>query len=151
MLIAPETLAQVVGDVFATMTGFEPRLSDDPGVETGACTVAACIHLSGAFTGAVVVRAPESLARTLAAAMFATDPSALSDGEVMDAVGEIANMVAGAARQALPMPNALSLPSVSRGIGLRVDVPGSVPLSASTFLVDDTPFDVTLSVRSGGV
>jgi chemotaxis protein CheX len=149
MRIETETLEQVVTEVLATMTGVVASPVCDARASTVRRSVAACIHLTGAYTGAVVITMPEELGRRIAASMFAADPSALSDGEVMDAVGEIANMVAGSVRSALPMPNAISLPSVSEGTGLRMDVPGSVAVATTAFVVDGDIFDVVLSARAG--
>jgi chemotaxis protein CheX len=151
MRIETETLEQVVTEVLATMTGVVAFPVSDVRASTARRSVAACIHLTGAYTGAVVITMPEELGRRIAASMFAADPGALSDGEVMDAVGEIANMVAGSVRSALPMPNTISLPSVSEGTGLRMDVPGSVAVATTSFVVDGDVFDVVLSARAGEV
>lgn len=151
MRIETETLEQVVTEVLATMTGVVASPVSDVHASTARRSVAACIHLTGAYTGAVVITMPEELGRRIAASMFAADPGALSDGEVMDAVGEIANMVAGSVRSALPMPNTISLPSVSEGTGLRMDVPGSVAVATTAFVVDGDVFDVVLSARAGEV
>jgi chemotaxis protein CheX len=64
------------------------------------------------------------VARELAAAMFGIEADDLGDEELVDALGEVTNMIGGNVK-ALVGGNVLSLPSVTRGRDFLVAVPGS--------------------------
>lgn len=83
------------------------------------------VTIGGAWNGAVLVELPESVDRRLAGAMFMMEPDDLGDDELVDAIGELANMVGGGVKGMLPEPSRLSLPTVVSGSGLRIVVPGS--------------------------
>lgn len=87
------------------------------------------VTIGGAWNGAVLVELPEGVDKRLAAAMFMMSPDELGDDELVDAIGELANMVGGGVKGMLPEPSRLSLPTVVSGGNLRIVVPGSAPLS----------------------
>ncbi len=84
--------------------------------------VTACVHLSGAYTGSITLQCSPAAARAAAAALFNMPPDDVTQVEVVDAVGEIANMVGGNVKSMLPAPSALSLPAVVYG---QLAVPGA--------------------------
>ncbi len=88
-----------------------------------------CVQFSGSHHGQVQVSMPAQLLRELLVLQHATD---LGDAHLRDAVGEIANTLAGNARKAL-------------GEGLNISVPttrqGSSPLHAT---VRTHPYAITL-------
>lgn len=75
-------------------------------------SVVAAVAISGAWNGHVVVSSTAPAARRMAAAMFGHDAGAVSDDEVADAFGEIANILGGNVKSLLPEPSVLSLPQV---------------------------------------
>ena len=82
--------------------------------------VSGVIGLSGGLSGDVIVSFNEKVARLATGAMLGTDPQEL-DNEVVDAVGELTNMIAGAAKGKLEQYNmALALPTVIIGKGHRI-------------------------------
>jgi CheY-specific phosphatase CheX len=131
-LIAPFITS--VRSVFSTMVGVEieidrPRLKATP---AAAYDVSAIMQLGGDLVGVVVLSFEEQTARALVEA-FAGMP--LEDEDFADAVGELGNMVAGAAKGALNCNASLGIPSVILGHGHQVarlkDVPCiEVPCSA---------------------
>lgn len=150
MQVTDNTVNQVVSEVFSTMLGMEAAPLGGHSVAHDGSWIAACIHVTGSCAGSIVVQVPSPFARKAAAAMFASDPAALSDGEIKDAMGEVANMVAGALRLALPTPNAISLPSVSEGKDLSVRVPGCEVVLETWFTAQGSEFHVTLLNRLPG-
>jgi chemotaxis protein CheX len=84
--------------------------------------VTACVHLSGAYTGSIMLQCSPVAARAAAAALFTMPVEQVTDVEIVDAVGEIANMVGGNVKSMLPAPSALSLPAVVHG---TLAVPGA--------------------------
>jgi chemotaxis protein CheX len=74
--------------------------------------VAACVQLTGAWTGAVTLQCSPRVARAAAGIMFQSDPAETSVEDVRDALGELVNMVGGNIKALLPGPTQLSLPLV---------------------------------------
>ncbi len=84
--------------------------------------VTGCVHLSGAYTGSIMLQCSGPAARDAAAALFSMQPADVTQTEVVDAIGELANMVGGNVKSMLPGPSALSLPAVVHG---QLAVPGA--------------------------
>jgi chemotaxis protein CheX len=150
MQVTDNTVNQVVSEVFSTMLGIEASPIPSSALAHEGTWIASCIHVTGSCAGSIVVQVPEPFGRRAAAAMFAAEPSALSNGEIKDALGEVANMVAGALRLALPMPNAISLPSVAEGRDLSMRVPGCEVVLETWFAAQGYEFQVTLLNRLPG-
>jgi len=70
------------------------------------------VSFSGRFSGQVIVSLPAMAVRELLLIQHETD---LSESNLLDAVGEIANTVAGNARQTLGSGLEISVPVTSRG------------------------------------
>jgi chemotaxis protein CheX len=83
------------------------------------------VHITGQWSGSVVVECPESFGRVVAAAMFGSEPEEVTDDELVDVVGELANMTGGNVKALLEGDSMLSLPTVVRGSDFRVVVPGT--------------------------
>jgi CheY-specific phosphatase CheX len=72
----------------------------------------ACV-LSGVWNGRVEVRLSRGLALEATVAMLMQPLEQVQESDTLDAVREIANMIAGTLKSALPRPCALSLPSAA--------------------------------------
>lgn len=77
---------------------------------------AASVCLSGAWDGVVIVECPPPLATALSAAMLGMGEDEVSEMDVADTMGEIANMVGGNLKNSLPDPTLLSLPVVAQSM-----------------------------------
>ena len=119
-----EELVQAVhnatAEVFSTMLGLEveacPSHSDhaSPSVSEG---VLAFVSLAGPWIGSGVISCNAAFACRLCATFLMTEASAVNE-EVLDAVGELANMIVGnfkTAAEALVGTLALSVPTVIYG------------------------------------
>jgi chemotaxis protein CheX len=85
------------------------------------------IGLSGKAVGTVVVSLSRSVALQATSAMLLTPVDEVSEKEIVDAVGELANMVAGAAKAKLEEYElSVSLPSVITGKAHTVRFPSNV-------------------------
>ena len=88
--------------------------------------VSGIIGLSGKAVGTVVVSLSRQVALKAASTMLMTEATEL-DADVVDAVGEITNMVAGAAKAELEEYQlSISLPNVILGRGHEVRFPSNV-------------------------
>jgi chemotaxis protein CheX len=118
--------AEVVESVFNGMLGFEllPTYGESIPVP-GEPRYIGTVHITGCWAGSVVVECPEPFARIVAASMFGNAPDDVEDDEVVDVVGELANMTGGNVKALLEGDCSLSLPTVVRGSDFRVVVPGT--------------------------
>lgn len=90
-----------------------------------AAVMAGCVHVTGAFTGAVALLCSDGLARRVAAGIFDVDRALVTLAQTQDALGELVNMTGGNIKALLPEPSALSLPAVAQGTEFTARVPGS--------------------------
>lgn len=112
-------------DVFRTMMNLRVA-SGEVTVEKAKirhAEVIGSIGVAGFLTGAISVFLPKSLARRAVAAMLMLDsPDQLADGELVDAIGELTNMVGGSIKtelfQKAPLFD-ISVPSVYIGDDLQ--------------------------------
>jgi CheY-specific phosphatase CheX len=68
------------------------------------------IDLKGAWRGRIEIRMAEDLARSATAAMLMLPFEDVADADMMDAISEVANMIAGVIKSSLPQPCEMSLP-----------------------------------------
>ncbi len=116
-----------VDSVFQTMLSLKPIRSpvkiSDGGGGTGE-VLTSLVGITGHVHGVVVLRFPKATAGQLAGRMLGTELTDTSP-EVIDAISELVNMVAGAAKAKLSCdpPLQLGLPTVVQGTGYRVKYP----------------------------
>ena len=112
-------------------------------------SVSGIIGLSGGIVGTVILTMPESLALKVASVMLMDDLKTMSP-DVMDAVGELTNMVAGNAKSQLEEYKlSLSLPNVIYGADMEVHFPECCQPITIPFDTEIGPFaiDVGFSDR----
>ena len=113
----------------------EPSTSGD-GFITG------CIQISGAWEGVVVLRTSLVLARRLAGQMLGLEEP--EDPETCDAMGELTNLMAGAAQTLLPAPSELTPPSVIEGNDYKLVLPHSSKVNDVHFRFHGEPLTVMI-------
>lgn len=145
-------------DLFNTMLSSTAKrgdvgiAADDAGANTD---ITALIGLSGYAKGMVALSFPKATALTMCGQLLGSEQSEVDD-TVSDAMAELVNIIAGGAKAKFPLTDGnmidLSLPTVVRGSGYKVDYP-----SGSVWL--EVPFDselgaftlrVTFSFESDG-
>lgn len=110
--ISPDDIVEITRTVWSSFLQLDLAVVPPEEAPLPGRVLSAALRLSGAWSGAVLLQCPEGHAAAAAAAMFAREPAQLSDGDARDAVGELANIVAGNIKSLLPAPCELSLPSV---------------------------------------
>ncbi|MCS6970793.1 MAG: chemotaxis protein CheX [Planctomycetota bacterium] len=117
MSVTAEDLERIASEVWRDVLAEE--LAPAAAVEDVALT--ACVQITGAFRGAVVLSAALPVAVGAAARMFAIARDEVGEADARDALGELANMVAGHVKTLVAGPSQLALPSVLAGSehGLR--------------------------------
>ncbi len=92
--------------------------------------VIAFVQISGTTTATLTIACHAALARLAASTIFGLDPADVSDADIADAMGELANVVGGQLKPHVD-PNAqLGLPAVLHGSDAAVWVPGAVSLGS---------------------
>jgi chemotaxis protein CheX len=134
-------IAAVVESVFAELLDLPAaRPTASPSGASGP-VLRASVRISGAWQGVVVVDCPEELARRTAAAMWGGQPQ--DQTQIADAIGELANMIAGNVKVLLPGPSRLSLPAVADAPAATSAPPGGV-IAGTTVACDGQPLTVWL-------
>ena len=93
--------------------------------ESAAPELVASISVTGSWDGHVVIGCSETAATSIAAAMLDLDPDDVTSADILDAAGELVNVVGGNVKSLLPQPSLLSLPLTTMGNGRHVRYPGT--------------------------
>lgn len=139
---------QATLEVFRAMTQMEPRRGTPrlKGREDVSYDVSGVVGLTGNVQGFVVLSFRQSAALYVVSAFLGEEVQALDDG-VRDAVGELANMVAGGAKRVLAEAGydlRISIPSVIVGPNHTISRPTGIPCFEVPFETDAGPFSVEL-------
>jgi chemotaxis protein CheX len=141
--------------IWSTLCDLPLTRADGPGPaggaatgDAGASTVSSLVHIEGTWQGAVLVQLPLSLATALTAAMLQGEDEPDAD-EVRDAIGEVANMLAGNLKALLPQPSRISLPAVVFGRDYRLSLVGTTTVAQVTFTSGGAPVVVSLFEHPG--
>jgi chemotaxis protein CheX len=141
--------ADVVESVFSGMLGFElVRTHSDTAPEPGERFIGT-VHISGSWSGSVVIECPEAFGRIVAASMFGSDPADVVDDELVDVIGELANMTGGNIKSLCVGESVLSLPTVVRGGDFRVVVPGTHLARSLAYESEGHVFQVRVLSKDG--
>lgn len=140
MSVTSEDLGQIVEEVLST---FLPDLAPANPEDADPTSVAAIVHISGTWTGSVVVSCSDDLAGSTAAAMLDADATGLTGEDISDALGEVANMIGGGVKAMMPEPSVLSLPVVVFGGGQSY-VPGTIEVQQGRWSSSGQPLTVTV-------
>lgn len=145
------SLASATEEVFDTMLALplSPKAVADGPLETPA-NVVATVAFAGHRKGLVVVYSSTAVARRITSSMLGI---ALQDvnGEVPDAMGEIANMVAGTFRNrlaAVEPPSDISVPTVTMGTDFSTLYSSAVHRSRCAFDMEGGMLSVELILTS---
>ena len=148
-LIDEATVQSIAEDAWTALVGEDEFLVPIPGELTGD-TLSSWVDVVGPWTGSVILTTGRDTAAGLTRALLGEHaPDELEDEDIADAFGEIANVVGGNVKAALPGPSALSLPDVGdapavrnpadvcrlevlwRGEPLTISVQGALPALAN--------------------
>ncbi|MEM8944793.1 MAG: chemotaxis protein CheX [Planctomycetota bacterium] len=139
-----------VSNTFATMLQCQAQRGDMTLADS--CTakfpVSGVIGLSGKAAGTVVINLSEEVAIKSASAMLMMEMSEMNE-DVIDAVGEIANMVAGQAKAELEEYElSVSLPNVITGANHEIRFPSNAKPIAVPFDTDFGPLQLVVGLET---
>ena len=118
-LIDGPTVQSIAEDAWIALVGEDELLVPLPG-ELPDDVLSSWVDVVGPWTGTVVLTTGRETAAALCRALLADSaPEVLEHEDIADAFGEIANVVGGNVKAALPGPSALSLPEVGEAPAVR--------------------------------
>ncbi|MCD0463481.1 chemotaxis protein CheX [Roseiconus lacunae] len=138
-----EEIAQMVDDLFTAMLELDVNASPIEPPEVTDETLSATVQISGDRNAIIQVFASHDLATKIATAMFAIEANELSEEEILDALGEVVNVIGGNVKGIFDQECALSLPCVG-------PVPQPLPEDALTtaFELEGEPITVLFKDRT---
>ena len=130
MNLSTKQVDDVVRSVLDVMLRLDVNdLKRSPELNPQPLMVRAQVALNGAWKGEVMLFVAPELAREMAGVMTQSDPQTMGREESFDAVGELANMIAGNLKPLLPGARSLSMPKVSdQGVA---PMPANFPVELS--------------------
>ena len=137
-----------VMEVFLTMVHVQvkvgkPFLKKDP---LPTYDVSGVIGLSGKYSGSMVLSLQEATAAALVAA-FAGMPIPVKSPDFPDAIGELANMIAGNAKTSFGEGTSISTPSIIMGVGHTVARLHDVPCIIIPCTTDHGAFALEINLK----
>lgn len=151
MSIREVDLDRIVKEIWAAVLGLSlQQAATDRAHPPGESIVTGAVQITGAWNGVVTIECSRALARLAAAAMFGAAADELSDDDVRDSVGELANMTGGNVKSLIGEGCQLSLPTVTEGRDYHVTIPGSRPVDCRRFDSDGELLVVTTLERLNG-
>lgn len=135
---------QIAKDVFGNMVDMTVEPSSGPW-EPHDEIVTSAIYFTEPWQGALFVECTKSLAFVFTARLMSIDPPPTSmDEDVCDAMGELANMIAGNLKALMPANVGISIPSIVRGHDYAVKLRGAKSLSLTPCETEFGSFCLTL-------
>ena len=119
-----DKLYQILDTVLSSLVDGEISVCPDENVDSLEYRLSSHVTVTGTWEGVITTECSEAKAVELAAAMFEMEGNELAEDDVRDAIGEVANLLAGQYKCELPEGCLLSLPTVTKGTDYLVNVPG---------------------------
>ncbi|HSK21905.1 MAG TPA: chemotaxis protein CheX [Egicoccus sp.] len=143
-------LQQIGAEIWAAILGLDLQPADAMAVHPeDVRVVTGVVQITGEWAGAVTVQVSEHLARTATALMFGSEPAEVTEEEITDTVGELANMTGGNVKSLLAGTCQLSLPSVTTGRDYHVHISGAEIVDRATACCDGELVVMTMLERRG--
>lgn len=133
-MVGVEEIIQITQNIWTSVLGMEIAVSGRENTDEATFrTVAGCVQMHGGSDLSVVVRCTSRLARQAAAAMLCVEPDEPSTDEVLDALGELTNLIGGGLKNRIEGPTSLSVPAVAEGSEMSIRPAGAHLLHLVSF------------------
>ena len=141
-------ITETTEEIFSTMIFMD--LSADPPLAEGkqvlGCHVSAMIGLTGGFSAMLGIHCPEAVGLGITGAMLGMEIEEI-DADVKDALGEIANMLAGGLKERFSsedIPLELAIPTAISGKSYTISAPKGSNRVIVPFQVAEGPFYIEI-------
>lgn len=121
-----------------------PARNGNTAVPSERQSLSACVQITGAWTGAVRLDCSRRFASRTAAAFLGLSELEVPREQMLDALGEVTNMVAGSVKPLLPGPCQISLPSVVDGTHYELNIRKGRVISSAGLENEGEKLTVTL-------
>jgi len=138
-----EDVSRIAADVFRTMLSLE-IWPDTAATDLPVEVVTAAVYFAGDWKGAVLIECTTSQAYDFTAHLFSSAPPESMNDDARDALGELANMVAGNLKSVLPGGVGISMPSVVEGKNYSLKICGGNLSTRLRFQSPLGPFSIIL-------
>lgn len=149
LIVTDDDLFSLAQTVWSSVLGLDFVRGDEVDGKIGETTITACVQITGDWEGAVTIECSPGLATKLAAAMFQMEVDDLSEDEISDAMGEIANMTGGNVKGLAPGTNTLTLPTVTEGEEGALRIAKTKRLNTVVGFSEGEPVVVTVFCKEG--
>ena len=139
-----EDAGRIAVDVFQTMLSLDIWLDDTASSDLPVEVATAAVYFAGEWKGAVLIECTTSQAFDFTARLFSSAPPTSMNDDVRDALGELANMVAGNLKSVLPGGVGISMPSVVEGKNYSLKICGGNLSTRLRFQSPLGPFSLIL-------
>jgi chemotaxis protein CheX len=139
-----QDILQLIQTIWETTLGLPVERESTGAAANQPRSKTACIQISGAWNGVIVLNCPVKAARQAASVMFETDPAKVTAADESDAVAELANMIGGNIKGLLPETCSLSLPVVVEGGEPSIQISNSRVVSNNRFACGSETVSVTI-------
>jgi chemotaxis protein CheX len=140
----PDEMFQLAQSIWEATLGLPIEPDQSGAIGNRPRSMAACIQITGAWNGAILLDCPAETARRAASIMFGADPAAVTLSDLQDAVAELVNMIGGNFKALLPETCYLSLPAVVEGGDYSARVPGSKSIGRVPFTCEGQPVSIVV-------
>ncbi len=120
--------------------------------ESASFDISGLIGLAGEAVGSVVLSFPEETALKVVSNFIGEELTTV-DSDVLDAIGELTNIIAGGAKKIFSERGysfKISIPNVVHGKDHKINRPKDVPCISVTFTSDAGPFAIEISLKVAG-
>ncbi len=151
-------LAKIIADatqeIFETMIMLPVTVGEarSEGARKYHCTVSGMVGLAGLFKGMLAIHTPDAIAQGITSSFLGMDVDEVNE-DVTDAIGELANMLAGSVKLALSQNGkdiTLSIPSTISGDEYSIDCVLETDRVIMPFTLEGGEFLVELQVEKQG-
>jgi len=142
-----DALEQIVGDILVGLLAEDamPYACDS----TIPITYSASVSVVGGWAGHVVIGCSDAVARRVSARLLVIPEEEVSEEDIVDAIGEFANVVGGNVKSIMPGPSSLSLPRVARS-SMNELFPGAVEATRLELVWHGEPLVVSVWSAAAG-
>ncbi|MEM6471457.1 MAG: chemotaxis protein CheX [Planctomycetota bacterium] len=135
--ITIDNVNEMVGDLFTSMLGMQIDTTPREICEIKEDDILASIQINGDHRASVFVYTSLDLASVIGCAMFGQEPDEIEKADVLDALGEVVNVIGGNIKGVIDKECSLSLPcvGVSEGVCPSGDVHATYQLGGQPISV----------------
>lgn len=145
--VEEEDVCEIATEVWTTMLGVDLEPSEPQADFAWNEKLSSCVTISGTWEGVVVLDFSPAFGRRATCLMFAMEDDEVTEAEITDTVGELANMVGGSIKSLLDEPCKLGIPQIGSDCDNEISGDDIAPVMRMHFSSEGETVQVTLYSR----